>query len=329
MALLIPFLAISFGATAQGTCPKSAPANMKWVSHGTACYLVVDKEDLPKGVRPRAQSAGKVVRSVHTQGSWIEDGLFERTSFATSTADLGDRLAVTIVDSYEKTTAFKSLDIELRGCQKRAGYWQCQSAKYATLEVCPHPLVFPGSFDVTGQYRASSASPHTYTISCEGSAAKGCIDAGYFDGNWQRFTACTRAWRADYCGDGIPRTERGTVIDLYDPAAAGAHRNGSCCKGNEGDKHRCTKCKTLDCTGMCLEGLWNEKGASCLTHYRWVDTAAQQPEKCGVFMGITKECTRTNELLVTRSRGGHSSSSPQGDKCEAAASCDPLDDDAP
>jgi hypothetical protein len=29
---------------------------------------------------------------------------------------------------------------------------------------------------------------------------------------------CTRLARADYCGDGVPHTENGTLIDVFDPA---------------------------------------------------------------------------------------------------------------
>jgi hypothetical protein len=72
------------------------------------------------------------------------------------------------------------------------------------------------------------------TFACRGGALAKCIDWGYRP--WASSTrcegddcgtvsladyhqACTRMVRADYCGDGVPYTVDGTLIDVYDPLA--------------------------------------------------------------------------------------------------------------
>jgi hypothetical protein len=61
------------------------------------------------------------------------------------------------------------------------------------------------------------------------------------------FNACLRAVRADYCGTGVTHTIDGTHIDLY--GVTEAHE---------------IKAPYL------LEATWNERGAVCLIHARWL-----------------------------------------------------------
>ncbi len=66
--------------------------------------------------------------------------------------------------------------------------------------------------------------------------------------------ACTRLARADYCGDGVPHTEDGTWINLWDdlPPPGPIQQHGA---------------RTPD--GMHFEAAWNTDGAECLSRTRW------------------------------------------------------------
>jgi hypothetical protein len=97
--------------------------------------------------------------------------------------------------------------------------------------VCPHgdDLERAGFF-VDGQWDdRGHFTPSGYTFSClSGVIAKCARSWGYKprkqltagDGSLVPLQplhlACTRAARADYCGDGIPHTREGTLIDLFD-----------------------------------------------------------------------------------------------------------------
>jgi hypothetical protein len=82
-------------------------------------------------------------------------------------------------------------------------------------------LPLSGSWDETGEYHASS---RPFSLTCTAGAVGKCVRAGYKP--WKMaedgtplapyLQACTRMIRADYCGDGIPRTRDGTAINVYD-----------------------------------------------------------------------------------------------------------------
>jgi uncharacterized protein YjbI with pentapeptide repeats len=68
-------------------------------------------------------------------------------------------------------------------------------------------------------------APAHFTFACRGAAIAKCVELGYQpwesapNGSGDRtdyLVACTRAIRADYCGDGTPHTVNGTNINLYD-----------------------------------------------------------------------------------------------------------------
>ncbi len=72
---------------------------------------------------------------------------------------------------------------------------------------------------------AYSAAPGQFTFACRGAAIAKCVELGYKP--WQgaggsgatlqgHLEACTRALRADFCGDGQPFTVDGMSINLYD-----------------------------------------------------------------------------------------------------------------
>lgn len=89
--------------------------------------------------------------------------------------------------------------------------------------------------------------PAAFTFGCAGSAIAKCVYAGYKP--WKTFAgvslanhhqACTRAIRADYCGNGASYTSTGRVIDLYDNLGIQA-----------------------DTEGWIAEGEWTPAGAKC------------------------------------------------------------------
>jgi hypothetical protein len=97
--------------------------------------------------------------------------------------------------------------------------------------VCPQGeaheragIFVDGQWDDRGHW-----TPHGYTFSCAAGVISKCARSwGYKP--WKRLAgqdgetvalqplhlACTRAARADYCGDGIPHTRLGTLIDIFD-----------------------------------------------------------------------------------------------------------------
>jgi hypothetical protein len=66
---------------------------------------------------------------------------------------------------------------------------------------------------------------------------------------------CTRMARADYCGNGVPRTHDGTWVNFWDnlPSPGPLREWGS------------------TPTGMVFEAGWNTAGAVCLSHARWLN----------------------------------------------------------
>ena len=77
--------------------------------------------------------------------------------------------------------------------------------------------------------------------------------------------ACTRLARADYCGDGVPHTEDGTWINLWDdvPPPGPIQDHGA---------------RTLG--GMHFEAAWNTDGAACISRTRWKDSMKSLSRPC-------------------------------------------------
>jgi hypothetical protein len=77
---------------------------------------------------------------------------------------------------------------------------------------------------------------------------------GYGDLTAMHWT-CTRMARADYCGDGVPHTHDGTLINLWDtlPPPGPIQKHGG----------------LLPPPGMAFEAGWDTGGAVCLSRARW------------------------------------------------------------
>jgi hypothetical protein len=86
-----------------------------------------------------------------------------------------------------------------------------------------------------------------------------CERAGFFKtpAMGEVFASCIRAMRADYCGNGLSFTFKGTPIAMYDWDPAGNRR-----VPEPNPKPVCPK-------GHCFEASWNGEGASCINHARY------------------------------------------------------------
>ena len=101
-----------------------------------------------------------------------------------------------------------------------------------------------------------------FTLGCTTGVIAKCYRWGYrpwtdeFGNLVPYHQTCTRAARADYCGDGTPHTHDGTQINIWDrlPSPGPIQRHGG----------------LLPPLGMLFEAGWNVEGAVCLSHARWL-----------------------------------------------------------
>jgi len=78
----------------------------------------------------------------------------------------------------------------------------------------------------------------------------------------REFNACVRALRADYCGNGITHTKDGTLIELYPSRSTHTLRRN-----------------------FFLEANWDERGALCVIHARYVSLSPQCASRFSVVLG--------------------------------------------
>lgn len=130
-----------------------------------------------------------------------------------------------------------------------------------------------------------------------------------------RFLACIRATRGDYCGDGMPHTNVGVVIDIHD--------NG----GNQMTQPECAGGKRL------FEASWSKAGAVCLARPRFDkveghgDSAIVRLPSCRSDFktpskwGYGCRLKESEEILFTRSR---CNLCPEGDEDCSGPDLDPA-----
>jgi hypothetical protein len=127
--------------------------------------------------------------------------------------------------------------------------------------LCADPaggVFVPGIWDETGRRHESVVNGGNNvdtTYSCTAGVIAKCVVWGYrpWDVGADMHEACTRMARADYCGNGVPHTEEGTLIDLYDT--------------------RGIQMPVAD-DGLSFEAAWNEDGAVCVRESRFVDVTS-------------------------------------------------------
>ncbi|MRG91938.1 ADYC domain-containing protein [Polyangium spumosum] len=128
-------------------------------------------------------------------------------------------------------------------------------------------IPLPGTWDYSQKTTTSGMhlpSETSFTFACRPYAIAKCVELGYKP--WSDVTecakpgvckeipgtllhqACTRMLRADYCGDGVPHTQDGTPVDVWDELGIQASA------GNE----------------FVFEAEWTPMGARCIEHTRWL-----------------------------------------------------------
>ncbi|MFT3916709.1 MAG: ADYC domain-containing protein [Anaeromyxobacteraceae bacterium] len=156
------------------------------------------------------------------------------------------------IDGYTRSGDVSRYLVSFRS-DRTTGPWQ---------PVCPggaYAIALEGSWNADG---SKTRDPSVVTFACPGGALVKCVDLGYapwrstaggtsLDATHQ---ACTRAIRADYCGNGSPYTQNGNTIDIYDALGVQA-----------------------DTEEWLPEAEWDEAGASCMSG---AATRAQVPVTC-------------------------------------------------
>ena len=125
-----------------------------------------------------------------------------------------------------------------------------------------------GDWDPVTGVRTSSAS-EMLTWSCLGAALGDCAAWGFVPGKVVSgqdlgafHQACTRAKRADYCGNGVSRTQNGTSIDIYDRLGV-----------------------QVVATNWPIEALYGEDGAICLNHTRKTNYTKDPNDNSKTYIG--------------------------------------------
>lgn len=122
--------------------------------------------------------------------------------------------------------------------------------------------------------------PAMFTLACEGFVLSKCVElTGYYP--WETVSevneagethtysrrhlhqACTRMLRADYCGDGQPHTENGTLVNSWDAFGLDASEPQA---------------------GWTLEAEWSEGGAVCVHHIRDAWNGLGQIQKAEAYI---------------------------------------------
>ncbi|MEO6076416.1 MAG: ADYC domain-containing protein [Dokdonella sp.] len=165
--------------------------------------------------------------------------------------DVGDGSTIRIdavrVDPLDPTgdTLFHTVSVRTND-----GAWQnpCQAAPDGTREVFP----IPGRWDADGRYRLDADH---FALSCTSGAQAKCVRFGYKP--WRQaadgtglaplYESCVHMVRADYCGDGVPATRNGTLIDIFDDHGI---------QTSEGD------------SVLSFEAGWSPTGAVCVARTR-------------------------------------------------------------
>jgi hypothetical protein len=111
-------------------------------------------------------------------------------------------------------------------------------------------LFVPGVWDETGARHETAHGADT-TFACLSGVIGKCVTWGYRP--WlvgsDLHQTCTRMARADYCGDGVPHTEDGTLIDVFDPAGIQV---------------------AVEDAALSFEAGWSTEGAVCVNVPRYV-----------------------------------------------------------
>jgi hypothetical protein len=142
-----------------------------------------------------------------------------------------------------------------------------------------------GIWTAGGEHQPSDTQ---FSLTCTSGAMGKCVRAGYKPWKsaelWRMHQACTRLFRADYCGDGRSFTKNGTKIDFYD--RLGVHA-------------------PTPVPGMSFEAGWSPEGAVCVARTRIPEIATRQAllDECPRLRAVPdcSEATAAGALLFNKS----------------------------
>ena len=158
--------------------------------------------------------------------------------------------------SYDPTGSTYLYTIVMQG----TGGWSCQAIPVAA------------EWDETGNRTDDSSR---FTLACTTGVIAKCYRWGYRpwiadsgtqlmeDMHW----TCTRLARADWCGDGVPHTTDGTLINVWDNLPTQIQTYGTPPGGLEFDSG------------------WNTSGATCLSSNRWGVSGSTVESLCPAKLG--------------------------------------------
>jgi hypothetical protein len=174
------------------------------------------------------------------------------------------------VDEVRRETAPDGAEVFLHRLVARAPDGQWRSACTPGPDGTELALMLPGGFADDGRF---VPDPRLLSLSCTSGARAKCVRFGYAptgagdpDARRERYDACIRMVRADYCGDGRAHTVDGTTIDVYDHDGIQRSEGGA---------------------DFRFEAGWTAAGAVCVGHTR---IAAQ-----GDVDALLAECPRLRE----------------------------------
>lgn len=251
------------------------------------------------GARPAR--AGVEMNGVEMNGVSLNEATLGESSLtdvhlegSTLTATRRDGTVVTgadLVGAKLKGSTASGAKVQIRiESYSEAGDVSSYGAIYATgdAEDVWRPVCTSGGQAVllTGTWNGDGSrtpSDSLITFACAGGALAKCVDFGYAPWRSRDGTslapyhqACTRALRADYCGDGSSYTQDATAINLFDAIGVLA-----------------------DAVEWTPEAEWNEDGASCLSG---LVTRATGPVTCAAEK-VAPSCgvggSSAGSLLVT------------------------------
>jgi hypothetical protein len=222
----------------------------------------------------------------------------------TFTGTLSDASTITLRIDSKTTLPAPNSDVSAYGVsyQTTTGWLPlCGSA--ATLAI---PI--NGTFNyASGVAGGGSFTPSStaFTFACRATAIAKCVELGYKP--WKtvggvllqnHMVACTRALRADFCGDGKPWTVDGTEINLYDGKAI-----------------------QTDTAAWTVEGEWDHNGArrvNTTMSSRWTLNGGQPPACYGQKIDKVNTGKLTNfatgTLLMTEFNSLSGASNPMSNQ---------------
>jgi hypothetical protein len=218
------------------------------------------------GALPLAIDAGELV-APQQGGTLLRGEALEGTTLTGVLSD-GGTLALRI-DDVQPTD-------DSRIFHYHTSYWDGSG----WTRLCGSPTSTIPALALAGRWDESSGTatggahiddPGLFTLACTSAAVAKCVEAGYAPwlsvaecsgSSCQTISmramhqACTRMFRADYCGDGTPHTVNGTPINLWD---------------NFGVQERDDEAAGT----WSREAEWSAGGALCILNLRWEGPASE------------------------------------------------------